>query len=73
MAIGGAVSGALPADRIGRKVLQVGPLVQLPARPSRTGDFAGAFQRALLVQACLLVAFLAITFPLPRKGRSEAE
>ncbi|GAA1158247.1 EmrB/QacA subfamily drug resistance transporter [Kitasatospora gansuensis] len=28
-AIGGAVSGAFLADRIGRKVLQVGPLVQL--------------------------------------------
>lgn len=32
-AIGGAVSGAFLADKIGRKVLQIGPLVQLAARP----------------------------------------
>ncbi|WP_260461755.1 MFS transporter [Streptomyces lateritius] len=151
-AIGGAVSGAFLADRIGRKVLQIGPLVQLagaavlwfeldgldPASFSiwdivpgtavagmgagmviaalfsfilaavdddeigsasgvltavqavggsvgvaifgsvffaqaKTGDFTTAFHHALLVQACLLVAFLAITFLLPKKGRPEEE
>lgn len=151
-AIGGAVSGAVLADRIGRKVLQIGPLVQLvgatllwfeldgltPASFSiwdiapgvavsgigagmviaalfsfilaavdddeigsasgvlsavqsvggsvgvavlgsvffaqaKTGDFTGGFHRALVVQACLLAAFLAITFLLPRRGRSDDE
>ncbi|MFD4728571.1 MFS transporter [Streptomyces seoulensis] len=151
-AIGGAVSGAFLADRIGRKVLQIGPLVQLAGAAVlwseldgldaasfsvweivpgvtvagvgagmviaalfsfilaavddaeigsasgvlsavqavggsigvavfgsvffarvRTGDFAGGFHRALIVQAGLLVAFLAITFLLPRKGRPEEE
>ncbi|WP_329167084.1 MFS transporter [Streptomyces sp. NBC_01267] len=148
-AIGGAVSGAVLADRIGRAVLQIGPLVQLggaallwyelghlgPAfsiwdvapgvavcgigagmviaalfsfvlaavdddeigsasgvlsavqsiggsigvavfgsvffARARTGDFTTGFHHALLVQACLLAAFLAITFLLPRKGRPE--
>lgn len=149
-AIGGAVSGAVLADRIGRKVLQVGPLVQLVGAAllwyeldgldaasfsvwdvvpgvtvcgvgaglviaalfsfilaavdddeigsasgvlsavqsiggslgvavfgsvffarAETGDFTGGFQRALLVQACLLAAFFAITFLLPAKGRPE--
>ncbi|MEV7830989.1 MFS transporter [Streptomyces subrutilus] len=149
-AIGGAVSGAVLADRIGRKVLQVGPLVQLAGAAllwyeldgfdtasfsvwdvvpgvtvcgvgaglviaalfsfilaavdddeigsasgvlsavqsiggslgvavfgsvffarAETGDFTGGFQRALLVQACLLAAFFAITFLLPAKGRPE--
>ncbi|WNI20457.1 MFS transporter [Streptomyces sp. ITFR-16] len=151
-AIGGAVSGAFLADRIGRKVLQIGPLVQLagaallwfeldaldPASFSirdiapgvtvagigagmviaalfsfilaavddneigsasgvlsavqavggsigvavfgsvffaraETGDFTGGFHRALIVQACLLLAFLAITFLLSRKGRPEED
>ncbi|MFB6530650.1 MFS transporter [Streptomyces sp. NPDC056399] len=151
-AIGGAVSGAFLADRIGRKVLQIGPLVQLagavvlwfelegldPAAFSlwdivpgtavagigagmviaalfsfllaavdddeigsasgvltavqavggsigvavfgsvffaraKTGDFTTGFHHALIVQACLLVAFLAITFLLPKKGRPEEE
>ncbi|MFB8077085.1 MFS transporter [Streptomyces sp. NPDC056013] len=151
-AIGGAVSGAFLADRIGRKVLQIGPLVQLagavvlwfelegldPAAFSvwdivpgtavagigagmviaalfsfllaavdddeigsasgvltavqavggsigvavfgsvffaraKTGDFTTGFHHALIVQAGLLVAFLAITFLLPKKGRPEEE
>ncbi|MFJ4416444.1 MFS transporter [Streptomyces sp. NPDC088925] len=151
-AIGGAVSGAFLADRIGRKVLQLGPLVQLLGAAvlwweldglgtasftiwdivpgvavagagagmviaalfgfvlaavdddeigsasgvlsavqavggslgiavfgsvffdrAATGDFTGGFHRALLVQACLLVAFLALTFLLPRKARPEEE
>lgn len=151
-AIGGAVSGAFLADRIGRKVLQTGPLVQLAGAvllwfeldgltadsfsvadiaPSiavsgigagmviaalfsfvlaavdgdeigsasgvlsavqsiggsigvavlgsvffagvRTGDFTGGFHRALIVQACLLTAFLALTFLLPRQGRPDDE
>ncbi|MGV9271539.1 MFS transporter [Kitasatospora sp. NPDC003701] len=151
-AIGGAVSGAFLADRIGRAVLQIGPLVQLagavllwfeldaldPASFSildivpgvavcgigaglviaalfsfvlaavddheigsasgvlsavqsiggsvgvavfgsvffaraGTGDFTAGYHRALVVQACLLAAFLAITFLLPRKGRPEEE
>ncbi|MFH8823768.1 MFS transporter, partial [Streptomyces sp. NPDC017859] len=151
-AIGGAVSGAVLADRIGRKVLQIGPLVQLAGAvllwfeldglatasfsiwdiaPGVTvagigagmviaalfsfvlaavdddeigsasgvlsavqsvggsigvavfgsvffaqvtsGDFTGGFHRALVVQACLLVAFLAITLLLPKKGRPEDE
>ncbi|MGW1839747.1 MFS transporter [Streptomyces sp. NPDC002067] len=151
-AIGGALSGAFLADRIGRKVLQLGPLVQLAGAAvlwyeldgltpgsfsirdivpgvtvagvgagmviaalfsfilaavddgeigsasgvlsavqavggslgvavfgsvffarAETGDFTGGFHRALLVQACLLVAFLAITFLLPAKGRPEEE
>ncbi|WP_328299879.1 MFS transporter [Streptomyces sp. NBC_00435] len=151
-AIGGAVSGAFLAGRIGRKVLQIGPLVQLVgavllwfeldalggaafsvldvapgvtvagvgsgmviaalfsfvlaavddeeigsasgvlsavqsiggsvgvavfgsvffARAS-AGDFTGGYQRALVVQACLLAAFLAITFLLPAKARPEDE
>ncbi|MFE2723023.1 MFS transporter [Kitasatospora sp. NPDC059327] len=151
-AIGGAVSGAFLADRIGRKVLQIGPLVQLAGAAvlwfelddldaasfsiwdiapgvavagigagmviaalfsfilaavdddeigsasgvlsavqavggsigvavfgsvffarAETGDFTGGFHRALIVQACLLVAFFAITFLLPEKGRPEGE
>ncbi|MEW1698080.1 MFS transporter [Streptomyces sp. NPDC093249] len=151
-AIGGAVSGAFLADRIGRRVLQIGPLVQLagaavlwfeldgldPASFSirdiapgvavagvgagmviaalfsfvlaavdddeigsasgvlsavqalggsigvavfgsvffartEAGDFTGGFHRALIVQACLLLAFLAITFLLPRRGRPDDE
>ncbi|MFG2227396.1 MFS transporter [Streptomyces sp. NPDC048644] len=152
-AIGGAVSGAVLADRIGRAVLQVGPLVQLggaallwyeldgtggPASFSiwdvapgiavcgigaglviaalfsfilaavddheigsasgvlsavqsvggslgvavfgsvffgraETGDFTGGFRQALIVQSCLLVAFLALTFLLPKKARPEGE
>ncbi|WP_370530548.1 MFS transporter [Streptomyces sp. WP-1] len=151
-AIGGAVSGAVLADRIGRKVLQTGPLVQLAGAAllwaeldgltpgsftiwdiapgvavsgigagmviaalfsfvlaavdddeigsasgvlsavqslggslgvavfgsvffarAETGDFGGGFQRALIVQACLLAAFLAVTFLLPEQGRPESE
>lgn len=151
-AIGGAVSGAFLADRIGRKVLQIGPLVQLagatllwfeldgltPASFSirdiapgiavsgigagmviaalfsfvlaavddaeigsasgflsavqsiggsvgvavfgsvffaqaGTGDFTAGFHHALTIQACLLAAFLAITFLLPEQGRPEEE
>ncbi|MFF2728861.1 MFS transporter [Streptomyces sp. NPDC058008] len=151
-AIGGAVSGAFLADRIGRKVLQIGPLIQLAGAvvlwfeldrlsavsfsvwdivpgitvagigagmviaalfsfilaavdddeigsasgvlsavqavggsigvavfgsvffaQARIGDFTSGFQRALIVQGCLLVAFLAITFLLPRQGRPEEE
>ncbi|WP_405020934.1 MFS transporter [Kitasatospora sp. NBC_00070] len=151
-AIGGAVSGAFLADRIGRRVLQIGPLVQLagaallwleldgldPASFSvwdvtpgvavcgvgaglviaalfsfvlaavddreigsasgvlsavqsiggsigvavfgsvffasaETGDFTAGFRHALLVQAGLLVVFLAVTFLLPRRGRPEEE
>ncbi|WP_393063427.1 MFS transporter [Streptomyces sp. LN549] len=151
-AIGGAVSGAFLADRIGRKVLQIGPLVQLAGAAvlwleldgldtgsfsirdivpgtavagvgagmviaalfsfilaavdddeigsasgvltavqavggsigvavfgsvffarAETGDFTRGFQHALIVQACLLVAFLAITYLLPKQGRPEEE
>ncbi|MFK0193381.1 MFS transporter [Kitasatospora sp. NPDC090308] len=151
-AVGGAVSGAFLADRIGRKVLQLGPLVQLAGAAvlwceldglapdsfsiwdivpgvalagigagmviaalfsfilaavdddeigsasgvlsavqavggstgvavfgsvffalAETGDFVGGFHRALIVQAVLLAAFLAITFLLPRKGRPDDE
>ncbi|OON75991.1 MFS transporter [Streptomyces tsukubensis] len=152
-AIGGAVSGAVLADRIGRAVLQIGPLVQLggaallwfeldgvgqPGSFSiwdiapgvavsgigagmviaalfsfilaavdddeigsasgvlsavqsiggsigvavfgsvffarvKTGEFVTGFQHALIAQACLLVAFVAITFLLPKKGRPEGE
>ncbi|MFD7730981.1 MFS transporter [Kitasatospora phosalacinea] len=151
-AIGGAVSGAFLADRIGRKVLQIGPLVQLAGTAllwseldnltdgsfsvrdiapgvalagvgaglviaalfsfvlaavdddeigsasgvlsacqaiggsigvavfgsvffarAETGDFTGGFHRALIVQACLLAAFLAITFLLPEKARPDDE
>ncbi|MFD7746571.1 MFS transporter [Streptomyces sp. NPDC059698] len=151
-AIGGAISGAFLADRIGRKVLQIGPLVQLAGAAvlwfeldgldsasfsiwdivpgttvagigagmviaalfsfilaavdddeigsasgvlsavqavggsigvavfgsvffaqAKTGDFTGGFHRALIVQACLLVVFFAITFLLPKKGRPEDE
>ncbi|MFJ6013434.1 MFS transporter [Streptomyces sp. NPDC092952] len=151
-AIGGAVSGAFLADRIGRKVLQIGPLVQLAGAAllwfeldgldsasfsigdiapgitvagvgagmviaalfgfvlaavdddeigsasgvlsavqavggsigvavlgsvffdrAESGDFTGGFHHALIVQACLLVAFLAITFLLPGEGRPDDE
>ncbi|OKH99092.1 MFS transporter permease [Streptomyces sp. CB02923] len=151
-AIGGAVSGAVLADRIGRAVLQIGPLVQLAGAAllwfeldglssasfsvwsvtpgvavsgvgagmviaplfsfilaavddreigsasgvlsavqsiggsvgvavfgsvffarAAAGDFTRGFQHALIAQACLLVAFLAVTFLLPRKGRPEDE
>ncbi|MGQ4511788.1 MFS transporter [Streptomyces sp. DW26H14] len=151
-AIGGAVSGAFLADRIGRKVLQIGPLVQLAGAAvlwfeldgldaasfsiweivpgttvagigagmviaalfsfilaavddgeigsasgvlsavqavggsigvavsgsvffaqAKTGDFSSGFHRALIVQACLLVVFFAITFLLPKEGRPEEE
>ncbi|MCM1966450.1 MFS transporter [Streptomyces sp. G1] len=151
-AIGGAVSGAVLADRIGRKVLQIGPLVQLAGAAllwfeldalttdsfsiwdiapgvavsgigagmviaalfsfilaavdddeigsasgvlsavqsiggsigvavfgsvffdrAEAGEFTGGFHYALVVQACLLVAFLALTFLLPRQGRPEDE
>ncbi|MFF3645639.1 MFS transporter [Streptomyces sp. NPDC002564] len=151
-AVGGAVSGAFLADRIGRKVIQVGPLVQLAGAAllwfeldassadtfsiwdiapgvavtgvgagmviaalfsfilaavddeeigsasgvlsavqaiggsigvavfgsvffaqARTGDFTTGFHHALIVQACLLLAFLTITFLLPKKGRPEEE
>ncbi|MFJ3842288.1 MFS transporter [Streptomyces sp. NPDC090054] len=154
-AIGGAISGAFLADKIGRKVLQIGPLVQLAGAAvlwfeldgldgldaasfsiwdivpgttvagigagmviaalfsfilaavdddeigsasgvlsavqaiggsigvaifgsvffaqAKTGDFTGGFHRALIVQACLLTAFLAITFLLPEKGRPDDE
>lgn len=149
-AIGGAVSGAFLAEKIGRKVLQIGPLVQLVGAAvlwfelealdadsfsiwdivpgaalagvgagmviaalfsfilaavdddeigsasgvlsavqavggsigvaifgsvffaqAKTGHFTGGFHRALIVQACLLVAFLAITFLLPKQGRPD--
>ncbi|MEU3464020.1 MFS transporter [Streptomyces sp. NPDC006733] len=151
-AIGGAVSGAVLADRIGRAVVQIGPLIQLAGAallwyeldgldPSafsiwdivpgvtiagigagmviaalfslilaavddheigsasgvlsavqslggsigvavfgsvffaqaKTGEFAAGFRHALIVQACLLAAFLAITFLLPAKSRPESE
>ncbi|MFF3431266.1 MFS transporter [Streptomyces sp. NPDC002602] len=150
-AIGGALSGAFLADRIGRAVLQVGPLVQLGGAAllwyelgrvgatfslgdiapgvavagigsgmviaalfsfilaavdddeigsasgvlsavqsiggsigvavfgslffdrAGTGDFTTGFRHALVAQACLLVAFLAVTFLLPKKGRPEIE
>lgn len=151
-AIGGAVSGAFLADRIGRKVLQIGPLVQLAGAAvlwfeldgldaatfsildvlpgvavagigagmviaalfgfvlaavdddeigsasgvlsavqavggsigvavfgsvffarAETADFTGGFHDALIVQACLLVAFLAITFLLPEQSRPDDE
>ncbi|MFI6417272.1 MFS transporter [Streptomyces sp. NPDC050842] len=151
-AIGGAISGAFLADKIGRKVLQIGPLVQLAGAAvlwfeldgldtasfsiwdivpgtavagigagmviaalfsfilaavdddeigsasgvlsavqaiggsigvaifgsvffaqAKTGDFTGGFHRALIVQACLLTAFLAITFLLPETGRPDDE
>ncbi|MER5889152.1 MFS transporter [Streptomyces sp. NPDC001941] len=151
-AIGGAISGAFLADRIGRAVLQIGPLTQLAGAAllwyeldglgtgsfsiwdiapgvavagvgagmviaalfsfilaavdddeigsasgvlsavqavggsigvavfgsvffarAEAGDFSGGFHHALLVQACLLAAFLAITFLLPKKGRPEDE
>ncbi|MCB5908337.1 MFS transporter [Streptomyces pinistramenti] len=152
-AIGGAVSGAVLAERIGRAVLQAGPLVQLggaallwyeldgtggPASFSiwdvapgiavsgigaglviaalfsfvlaavddheigsasgvlsavqsvggslgvavfgsvffgrvKGGDFTGGFHHALIVQSCLLLAFLALTFLLPEKPRPEAD
>ncbi|MFF0968350.1 MFS transporter [Streptomyces sp. NPDC003703] len=149
-AIGGAVSGAFLADRIGRKVLQTGPLVQIAGAAllwyelggldsasfsvrdiapgvavcgigagmviaalfsfvlaavdddeigsasgvlsavqslggslgvavcgsvffsrAGSGDVTGGFRHALVVQACLLAVFLAVTFLLPRKGRPE--
>lgn len=151
-AIGGAVSGAFLADRIGRRVLQIGPVVQLAGAAllwfeldgldaasfsvrdiapgvavagvgagmviaalfsfvlaavdddeigsasgvlsavqavggsigvavfgsvffdrAETGDFTAGFHHALIVQAGLLAAFLAITFLLPAKGRPEDE
>ncbi|MDT0470797.1 MFS transporter [Streptomyces sp. DSM 41014] len=151
-AIGGAVSGAFLADKIGRKVLQVGPVIQLAGAAllwfeldrlhtgsfsiwdiapgvavagigagmviaalfsfilaavdddeigsasgvlsavqaiggsigvaifgsvffaqTKTGEFTAGFHHALIVQACLLAAFLAITFLLPKKGRPEDE
>ncbi|MGW4692364.1 MFS transporter [Kitasatospora cineracea] len=151
-AIGGAVSGAFLADKIGRKVLQIGPLVQLVGAAvlwfeldnltdgsfsvwdiapgvalagvgagmviaalfsfilaavdddeigsasgvlsavqaiggsagvaifgsvffaqAETGDSTSGFHRALIVQACLLVVFFAITFLLPKKGRPDDE
>ncbi|WP_371477430.1 MFS transporter [Kitasatospora sp. NBC_00315] len=151
-AIGGAVSGAVLADRIGRRVLQIGPLVQLVGAALLwfeldglhtasfsildiapgvmvcgigagmviaalfgfilaavdddeigsasgvlsavqsiggsigvaafgsvffaqvgTGGFTTGFHHALVVQACLLSAFLAITFLLPRMGRAEEQ
>ncbi|MGW1465793.1 MFS transporter [Streptomyces sp. NPDC002308] len=151
-AIGGAVSGAFLADRIGRKVLQIGPVVQLAGAAllwfeldgldaasfsiwdiapgvavagigagmviaalfsfvlaavsddeigsasgvlsavqavggsvgvavfgsvffdrAGAGDFTAGFHHALIVQAGLLAAFLAITFLLPAKGRPEDE
>ncbi|MFJ8750107.1 MFS transporter [Streptomyces sp. NPDC102441] len=151
-AIGGAVSGAFLADRIGRKVLQIGPLVQLAGATllwfeldglttaafsiwdiapgitvsgigagmviaalfsfvlaavddkeigsasgvlsavqsiggsvgvavfgslffarAESGDFTGGLHHALIVQACLLAAFLAITFLLPGQGRPDED
>ncbi|QEU90951.1 MFS transporter [Streptomyces kanamyceticus] len=151
-AIGGAVSGAFLADKIGRRVLQAGPLIQLAGAvllwfeldglsagsfsiwdiapgvavagigagmviaalfsfilaavdddeigsasgvlsavqaiggsigvavfgsvffaQAKTGDFTTGFHHALIVQACLLVVFLAITFLLPKQGRPEEE
>lgn len=149
-AVGGAVSGAFLADRIGRAVLQLGPLVQLGGSAllwyelgrvetfsiwdvapgvavagvgsgmviaalfsfilaavddeeigsasgvlsavqsiggsigvavfgslffdrAAQGDFTEGFRHALVAQACLLAAFLAITFLLPGKGRPEGE
>ncbi|MEU9801993.1 MFS transporter [Streptomyces sp. NPDC051000] len=149
-AIGGALSGAFLADRIGRAVLQIGPLVQLGGAAllwyelgrggtfslwaiapgvavagigsgmviaalfsfilaavdddeigsasgvlsavqsiggsigvavfgslffdrAGAGDFTTGFRHALVAQACLLVAFLAVTFLLPKKGRPEVE
>ncbi|MGW6004289.1 MFS transporter [Oerskovia enterophila] len=151
-AIGGAISGAFLADKIGRKVLQIGPVIQLAGAvllwfeldgvstgsfsiwdiapgvavsgvgagmviaalfsfilaavdddeigsasgvlsavqaiggsigvavfgsvffaQAKTGDFTAGFHHALVGQACLLVAFLAITFLLPAKGRPEEE
>lgn len=149
-AIGGAVSGAFLAERIGRAVLQIGPLVQLAGAGllwyelGATGSFSpvdiapgvavsgiGAgmviaalfsfilaavddseigsasecsprsspsaarsgwpssarcsstapepvsspcgYRHALIAQACLLVAFLAVTLLLPKKARPEGE
>ncbi|MCZ4119941.1 MFS transporter [Streptomyces sp. H39-S7] len=151
-AIGGAVSGAVLADRLGRAVVQIGPVIQLAGAallwfeldgldPSafsiwdiapgvtvagigagmviaalfssilaavddheigsasgvlsavqslggsigvavfgsvffaraKTGDFTAGFHHALIVQGCLLAAFLAITFLLPKESRPEDE
>lgn len=149
-AVGGAVSGAFLAERIGRAVLQIGPLVQLAGAGllwyeigatgsfslwdiapgvavsgvgagmviaalfsfilaavddseigsasgvltavqsiggsigvavfgsvffdrAGAGEFNAGFRHALIVQACLLVAFLAVTLLLPKKARPEGE
>ncbi|WP_405700673.1 MFS transporter [Streptomyces sp. NBC_01383] len=149
-AIGGAVSGAFLAERIGRAVLQIGPLVQLAGAGllwyelgatgsfsvwdiapgvavsgigagmviaalfsfilaavddseigsasgvltavqsiggsigvavfgsvffdrAGAGEFTAGYRHALIAQACLLVAFLAITLLLPKKARPEGE
>ncbi|MFE5094709.1 hypothetical protein ACFRCI_31265 [Streptomyces sp. NPDC056638] len=40
---------------------------------ARSGDFASGFRHALIAQSCLLAAFLAMTFLLPKKGRPEGE
>ncbi|MFJ5025693.1 MFS transporter [Streptomyces goshikiensis] len=39
----------------------------------KTGDFTTGFHHALIVQAGLLMAFLAIAFFLPRKSRPDEE
>ncbi|WP_189824693.1 MFS transporter [Streptomyces finlayi] len=154
-AVGGAVSGAVLADKLGRAVIQIGPFVQLLGAgllwheleglgagtladfsvwdvapgvavsgvgagmviaalfsfilaavdddeigsasgvlsavqsiggsigvavfgsvffaQAKTGEFGTGYRYALIVQASLLIVFLAITFLLPKKGRPEDE
>lgn len=69
----GSASGVLSAVQAVGGSIGVAVFGSVFFAQAKTGDFTGGFHRALIVQACLLVVFLAITFLLPKKGRPEEE
>ncbi|NEE10794.1 MFS transporter, partial [Streptomyces sp. SID7499] len=69
----GSASGVLSAVQAVGGSIGVAVFGSVFFAQAKAGDFTGGFHRALIVQACLLVAFFAITFLLPKKGRPEDE
>ncbi|MEV0649599.1 MFS transporter [Phytomonospora sp. NPDC050363] len=67
------VAAKFVPKKAGDRALRVAVFGSVFFAQAKTGAFIDGFHRALIVQACLLVVFLAITFLLPKKGRPEEE
>ncbi|CAM5563450.1 hypothetical protein SCALM49S_09174 [Streptomyces californicus] len=67
----GSASGVLSAAQAVGGSIGVAVFGSVFFARAATDDFTGGFHHALIVQACLLVVFLAITFLLPERGRPE--